>query len=387
MKHLLAALGFLALATPAFAVCPSPLTGKDGGGTLQNFGVTVDGSGNCYGNISIVDGTNAANKATVNASGQLLITGPVTNAGTFAVQATLQASSATAIGTVNPTTAANWGLGATGTAVPANAQYVGIISGGNLTGWTGAVTNAGTFAVQLNATPSLANGNGVVPTQGGSVLSATNGWFGNILQGNAVLSATNGLFGNILQGNAVLSATNPIFVSPATSALFANNVTQWDSTALGVPTAYGIAPTSGNYIGVNAFVTNASPLGAAAAASSSPVTLPILAHASVTSLGTSLVAKNAAGQVNAFNCTAITGGAAGYCILYNATTAPSTGALTGSLVLDACYFDTTPRGCSIVHANGSIAVSAGAVILATSAATPLTYTTGTDTAYIEADYN
>lgn len=36
----------------------------------------------------------------------------VTNAGTFAVQATLQASSATAIGTVNPTTIGNWGLAA-----------------------------------------------------------------------------------------------------------------------------------------------------------------------------------------------------------------------------------------------------------------------------------
>lgn len=45
----------------------------------------------------------------------------------------------------NPGTAANWGLGATGAAVPANAQYMGIISGGNLTGWTGAVSQTGTW--------------------------------------------------------------------------------------------------------------------------------------------------------------------------------------------------------------------------------------------------
>ena len=51
----------------------------------------------------------------------------------------------------------------------------------------------------LNSTPSLANGNGVVPTQGGNVLSATNGDYANVLQGNAVLSATNGLYANILQ--------------------------------------------------------------------------------------------------------------------------------------------------------------------------------------------
>jgi fibronectin-binding autotransporter adhesin len=53
------------------------------------------------------------------------------------------------------------------------------------------VTN--TVAAALNATPSLANGNGVVPTQGGTVLSATNGGYQNVLQGNAVLSVTNGL--------------------------------------------------------------------------------------------------------------------------------------------------------------------------------------------------
>jgi hypothetical protein len=34
------------------------------------------------------------------------------------------------------------------------------------------------------------------------------------------------------------------------------NVLQWDTTALGVPTAYGTAPSVGNYIGVNAFITN-----------------------------------------------------------------------------------------------------------------------------------
>ncbi len=56
------------IASPALAVCPSPLTGKDAAGTTQNFGVTVDGSGNCYGNVGIVDGSAAANKATVKAA-------------------------------------------------------------------------------------------------------------------------------------------------------------------------------------------------------------------------------------------------------------------------------------------------------------------------------
>lgn len=76
------------------------------------------------------------------------------------------------------------------------------------------VTGAGgTFPATLNTTPSLANGNGVVLTQGGAVLSATNGGFQNVLQGNAVLSATNGLYANLLQGNAVLSATNGLYAN------------------------------------------------------------------------------------------------------------------------------------------------------------------------------
>jgi hypothetical protein len=59
---------FILCSSQAMAVCPTPLTGKDAAGTTQNFGVTVDGSGNCYGNVGIVDGTNAANKAAVKAA-------------------------------------------------------------------------------------------------------------------------------------------------------------------------------------------------------------------------------------------------------------------------------------------------------------------------------
>jgi hypothetical protein len=48
------------------------------------------------------------------------------------------------------------GQGATGASVPSGAQYIGINSGGNLTGWNGAVTNAGTFAAQVNGFTSWA---------------------------------------------------------------------------------------------------------------------------------------------------------------------------------------------------------------------------------------
>ena len=110
-------------------------------------------------------------------------------------------------------------------------------------------------------------------------------------------------------------------------------------------------------------------------------------HKHVASLGTSLAVKDLPGTVAGFNCTAITGGAAGYCIAYDTASVPSTGALTGALVLDTCYFDTSARGCSLAHLPNGIASAYGIVILLSSASTPFTYTTGTDTGYISADYN
>jgi len=110
-------------------------------------------------------------------------------------------------------------------------------------------------------------------------------------------------------------------------------------------------------------------------------------HVHNSSLGTSLVVKNLPGTVEGFNCTGVAGAAAGFCIAYDATTVPSTGALTGALVLDACYFDTSARGCSLAHLPNGVFTTKGIVILMTSATSPFTYTTGTDTGFISADYN
>ena len=107
-----------------------------------------------------------------------------------------------------------------------------------------------------------------------------------------------------------------------------------------------------------------------------------LTAASTTALGTSQVLKASAGNFYGANVTGVTGGAAGYLIIYNGTTAPSTGALTGANVLDFCYFDTTPRGCSISYIPLMKQYSTGIVALVSSAVTPYTYTTGTDTAAI-----
>ena len=62
--------------------------------------------------------------------------------------------------------------------------------------------------VGLNATPSLANGNGVVPTQGGTALSATNGGYQNMLVGNAGVATGAGATGSTSPRNTVAQGHN-----------------------------------------------------------------------------------------------------------------------------------------------------------------------------------
>lgn len=105
-----------------------------------------------------------------------------------------------------------------------------------------------------------------------------------------------------------------------------------------------------------------------------------------TALETSHVCKASAGVLLGYYCN-VTGGAAGFCIVLNATTVPATGALTGAQVLDTCAFAAGAMGCSLDRIPIPRAYGTGIVILVSSAASPFTYTTGVLTAYISADYN
>src|SRR5574340_727338 len=116
-----------------------------------------------------------------------------------------------------------------------------------------------------------------------------------------------------------------------------------------------------------------------------PCWSPNAQHVVSGALGNSLIVKASAGVLLGFNCTGVTGGAAGYCVAYNSGTVPGTGALTGAQVLDACYFGTTANGCALLRTPFPVPYSNGIVILVTTAASPLTYTTGTATALITAD--
>jgi hypothetical protein len=88
-------------------------------------------------------------------------------------------------------TAQNQEVTAAGTSA-ASAQGIQGVTNGVPTPVIG-VSGGAPMAVKLNSTPSLANGNGTVPTQGGAVLSSTNGTYTNILLDNNPLSASNAL--------------------------------------------------------------------------------------------------------------------------------------------------------------------------------------------------
>ena len=94
----------------------------------------------------------------------------------------------------------------------------------------------------------------------------------------------------------------------------------------------------------------------------------------------SLVLKASAGTVFAFHVENATA-TGGYVILYNATAAPSPGALTPA---DVLWFQDLPAsGYADWSASpAAIAASIGAVVLISSAATPFTYTTGVVTGAI-----
>lgn len=146
---------------------------------------------------------------------------------------------------------------------------------------------------------------------------------------------------NIVTVQGATSMTK-LLVTPDSVALPANqsvNVNQWDGTALGVPTAYGTAPTTGNYLGVNAFVTNTNANGQATMANSSPVVIasnqtsfPVIVAAGSAAIG-SIFGPTAVGSANANPPIVIGGtatGAAGSNVQGLSIVAPSTAPVTAT---------------------------------------------------------
>lgn len=69
------------------------------------------------------------------------------------------------------------------------------------------ILNSASTTVNMSVSQNTADSGcmyNITPNQGGAPISATNGWYSNLLQGNAVLSATNGAYFNLLLGNTAV---------------------------------------------------------------------------------------------------------------------------------------------------------------------------------------
>ena len=130
-----------------------------------------------------------------------------------------------------------------------------------------------------------------------------------------------------------------------------------------------IGDTVATPLPVSGTFTPTPPVSAAPTVSASASVTSLVLKASATITGVE--------YLHAENATATNG----YCILYNGTTAPGTGALTPANVL---AFQLLPASgyCDLAKTNKPIAASVGAVVLLSSASTPFTYTTGTITGSI-----
>lgn len=111
------------------------------------------------------------------------------------------------------------------------------------------VSIAGTVAVSLASTTIT----GTV-----AVTQSTSPWVVSLT--STTITGSVAVTGTFWQATQPVSIAGTVTVSGTVTttppANASTNITQWDSTALGVPTAYGTAPSVGNYIGVNAFITN-----------------------------------------------------------------------------------------------------------------------------------
>jgi hypothetical protein len=167
----------------------------------------------------------------IDAAGRMLVT----------ANATLGAETTKVIGTVR-----NLGNGGgvldavVGATYPANALAVGVLNGSNI----GRLVGDETSGLWVNIKAGAGSGGTAIADKGAWTVSSTN------------FTLTGGEF---TTGGATACTTGQACTAAMTAGRgFFTDMNTWAETSLGVPTAYGVAPTTGNYIGVNAFVTNAT---------------------------------------------------------------------------------------------------------------------------------
>lgn len=150
---ILALLAALAFPQQSFAACAGTITVLDGTGASKTMCDTTDGGTGLVPSHGILGGTNNANKLSITSNSAALVEGVGTAGSAAGGVATVQGVASMTPILTNPGTAANIGVGATASAVPANAAYVGASASGNLTGVVGC--DAHKFVHVTSATDTL----------------------------------------------------------------------------------------------------------------------------------------------------------------------------------------------------------------------------------------
>jgi hypothetical protein len=219
------------------------------------------------------------------------------------------------------------------------------------------ITN--TVAVAMNATPSLANGNGVVPTQGGAVLSATNPSFTSVTDGTNKAA--------VKAASTAPAATDPALVvglSPnggqATAALQTTGNTSLGTIATNTGNGKGstgsAVPATASYAGA---VSSGNLTGIIQADSSVPINVS-------TATTTQLVALSAGKKIYVTAADVVAGGTGNVTFEYGT----GTNCATGTTVLTGAYPLTAQAGLSKGGGLGPVWVvpSGNALCVLTSAA-------------------
>lgn len=277
--------------------------GGGGGGAV--YGPTAAGSAAANPPVLLggtIDGTATGNVDNLKVSGGLAfvnaaqptaanLNATVVGTGTFAVQATLQASATTAIGKVDPNTIATWGLFATtqNVTAPTNAW----LGGCQFTTAPTTITSTNVSPVQCdNANNMLVNvKTSVLPTGAASSANQTNATQKTQVvdgSGNVIASTSNALnvqcancsgsgvstadAATFTAGTSLFAGTGGQFTSGGATACVTGhqceaaitadrslfvNLADLAGTALGAPSNYGTSPGAVAVQGVNAFITNA----------------------------------------------------------------------------------------------------------------------------------
>lgn len=214
--------------------------------------------------------------------------------------------------------------------------------------------------------------------------------------GTPISVTTGGNTGTLPGGSVVVASnvgSNTAYCKPgATATLNDQAITpgSWFAFQVGLTGATQLtcitsaSTTTVNLVGGTGFPVGSGGGSGGGAITGTVTATPFAATPTVSpaNTATSLVLKASPSTVGVQSFHAeTTGSAAGFCVLYNGTAAPGTGALTAANVL---AFQSFPSNgwCDWTATSNAITASIGAVVLVTSAATPFTYTTGVVTAAI-----